>query len=98
MNLDGLLKPKTIAILGASERPSIGRALIESLPRLGFRGSVFPINPKYPAVLGQRCYPSLRDLPQPPDVVAFCVSTERALDGQDRAKIASGNAKRLLRL
>jgi acyl-CoA synthetase (NDP forming) len=92
MNLDGLLKPKTIAILGASERPSIGRALIESLPRLGFQGGIFPINPKYPAVLGQRCYPSLRDLPQLPDVVAFCVSTERVLDGIKQTAEIGGRA------
>ena len=81
MNLDGLLRPRTIAIVGASERPSIGRALMESLDRLAFKGDVFPINPKYPAVLGTRSYASLRDVPQPPDVVAFCVSTDRVLEG-----------------
>jgi acetate---CoA ligase (ADP-forming) len=81
MNLDGLLRPRTIAIVGASERPSIGRALMESLGRLGFAGEVFPVNPRYPAVLGVRCYPSLRDLPAAPDVVAFCVSTDRVLEG-----------------
>lgn len=81
MNLDGLLRPRKIAIVGASERPSIGRALMESLERLSFQGEVFPINPKYPTVLGARCYPSLRDVPAAPDVVAFCVSTDRVLDG-----------------
>src|SRR5262249_61148604 len=81
MNLDGLLRPRKIAIVGASERPSIGRALMESLARLGFEGDVFPINPKYPSVLGTRCYAGLRDLPAPPDVVAFCIGTDRVLDG-----------------
>ena len=45
MRLEALLRPQTIAVFGASERPSIGRAIIESLPRLGFRGTVYPINP-----------------------------------------------------
>src|ERR1700736_5020071 len=81
MNLDGLLRPRKIAIVGASERPSIGQALMESLDLLGFAGDVFPINPKYPTVRGARCYPSLRDLPAAPDVVAFCVNTDRVLDG-----------------
>lgn len=81
MNLDGLLRPRSIAIVGASERPSIGRALMESLDRLEYRGEVFPINPKYPTVMGKRCYPSLRDTGMPPDVVAFCVNTERVLEG-----------------
>lgn len=92
MTLDGLLKPRTIAILGASERPSIGRALMESLARLGFRGEVLPINPKYPSVLGHACFPSLRDLPRPPDVVAFCVSTERVLDGIRQTAEIGGRA------
>jgi acyl-CoA synthetase (NDP forming) len=92
MNLDGLLKPRKIAILGASERPSIGRALIESLDRFGYRGEIFPINPKYPAVLGKRCFPSLLEVPEAPDVVAFCVSTERALDGIKQTAEVRGRA------
>jgi acetate---CoA ligase (ADP-forming) len=81
MNLDGLLRPRKIAIVGASERPSIGRAIIESLRLFGFDGDVFPVNPKYPAVLGARCYASLSDLPAAPDVVAFCVGSDRVLEG-----------------
>jgi acyl-CoA synthetase (NDP forming) len=81
MNLEGLLRPRTIAIVGASERPSIGRAVMESLDRLRFKGEIFPVNPRYPTVLGKRCHPSLRELPEAPDVVAFCVSTDRVLDG-----------------
>jgi acyl-CoA synthetase (NDP forming) len=92
MNLDSLLRPRSIAILGASERPSIGRALMESLVTLGFRGEVFPINPKYENVLGTRCYASLRDLPHAPDVVAFCVSTGRVLDGVRQTADVGGRA------
>jgi acyl-CoA synthetase (NDP forming) len=92
MNIDGLLRPRSIAILGASERPSIGRALMDSLAKLGFDGQVFPVNPKYPALLGHACYPSLRDLPQAPDVVAFCVATERVLDGIRQTAEINGRA------
>ena len=46
MNLDGLLRPRKIAVVGASERPSIGRAVMESLDRLGFDGDVFPVSPR----------------------------------------------------
>ncbi len=92
MNIDGLLRPRSIAILGASERPSIGRALMDSLAKLGFDGQVFPVNPKYPALLGHTCYPSLRDLPQAPDVVAFCVATERVLDGIRQTAAIKGRA------
>src|SRR4051812_9763450 len=90
MILDGLLRPRKIAIVGASERPSIGRALMTSLARLGFDGEVFPINPKYSTVLGARCYASLRDVPAAPDVVAFCVATDRVLDGIKQTAEVSG--------
>src|SRR3989442_6081539 len=80
MKLDGLLRPRSIAILGASERPSIGRALMESAARLGFDGALYPINPRYPEVLGRRCYPSVADLPEAPDVVALCVGAARVLE------------------
>ena len=53
---------------------------MESATRLGFEGRLYPINPKYPEVLGQRCYPSVGDLPEAPDVVALCVSSTRVLE------------------
>ena len=80
MSLDALLRPKSIAVIGASERPSLGRSLIVSAERIGFEGRIYPINPKYPEILGQRCYPSVEDLPEAPDVVAFCVGYRRILE------------------
>jgi acyl-CoA synthetase (NDP forming) len=80
MRLDALLRPRSIAILGASERPSIGRALMESAATLGYEGRLYPINPKYTEILGQPCYPSMRELPEPPDVVALCVSYTRIVE------------------
>ena len=53
MRLDALLKPRSVAVLGASERPSIGRMIVDSLDVVGFAGDVYPINPKYEALLGR---------------------------------------------
>lgn len=80
MPLDALLRPRSIAILGASERPSVGRTLMETAARLHFPGPIYPINPRYPEVLGQRCYPSVAELPEAPDVVAICVAAARVLE------------------
>jgi acyl-CoA synthetase (NDP forming) len=73
MPLAALLAPASVAVLGASERPSAGRGIVESLQRIGFAGDVWPVNPRYPAVAGVRCYESVAALPRPPDVVAFCI-------------------------
>ena len=80
MPLDRLLRPRSIAIVGASERPSVGRTLVEALDGIGFRGDVYPVNPKYESLLGRRCYPSVADLPRGVDVLAFCVNHARVLE------------------
>ena len=87
MRPDPLLRPNSIAVLGASERPSIGQAVIASLGKLGFRGRVLPVNPKYETVLGHACYPSVADLPEPPDIVAFCVSAARIVENMKLAAL-----------
>jgi acyl-CoA synthetase (NDP forming) len=53
---------------------------MESLRVIGYRGQVYPVNPKYEHLLGSKCYASIRDLPEAPDVVAFCVSHSRVLE------------------
>src|SRR2546426_11180321 len=81
IDLDALLKPRSVAVLGASERPSVGRTILENLERMGFPGEIYPINPKYETLLGRRCYRSVEELPHGVDVLAFCVNHERVLDG-----------------
>jgi acyl-CoA synthetase (NDP forming) len=80
MRLEALFRPKSIAVVGASEKPTIGRRLIASLDRFGFSGPVFPVNPNYPAVLGRRCYASLAELPEMPDIAVLCVGHERVIE------------------
>ena len=80
MRLDALFRPRSIAVIGASEKPTIGRRLIVSLDRIGFTGQVFPINPSYPTVLGRTCYPSIADTPETPDVAVFCLGHRLILD------------------
>jgi acetate---CoA ligase (ADP-forming) len=80
MRIEALFRPKSIAVIGASEKPTIGRRLIVSLDRIGFTGRVFPINPSYPTVLGHECYPSIAETPEAPDVAVFCLGHRHVLD------------------
>jgi acyl-CoA synthetase (NDP forming) len=75
------LKPRSVAVLGASERPSVGRTIVENLQRIGVPGPIYPINPRYETVLGLPCARAVEDLPAGVDVLAFCVNHERVLDG-----------------
>jgi acyl-CoA synthetase (NDP forming) len=78
--LEPLLQPRSVAVLGASDRPSPGRMVIESLDRLGFPGPIYPVNPRYDTLFGRRCYPSIADLPGPVDVLAVGLNHTRVLE------------------
>jgi len=80
MQLEALFRPKSIAVVGASDKPRIGRRLIASLDCIGFTGPIFPINPNYSTVSGRRCYSSIAELPEAPDLALFCVGHARVLD------------------
>ena len=73
MMLDPLVKPRSVAIVGATDRGGPGRAVMESLGAIGFTGAIYPVNPNYPTVLNVKCYPSLMELPEAPDMVVFSI-------------------------
>ncbi|MDI6029191.1 acetate--CoA ligase family protein [Corticibacterium sp. UT-5YL-CI-8] len=63
-----LLTPKNIAIIGASERPhNWAMRTHRNLLRYGFKGALYPINPKREEIWGVTCYHTLEDLPEAPD-------------------------------
>src|SRR5215469_16972486 len=68
--LDPLFLPKSVAVIGASERAgSVGRSVLWNLLSSPFGGTVFPVNAKRPSVLGIKAYPSVKDLPDKVDLV-----------------------------
>jgi acyl-CoA synthetase (NDP forming) len=83
-HLDPLLRPRSVAVVGASERKeSMGNWALVNLLRGGFAGPVYPVNPGYPVLLGRRCYGTLSDLPETPDLVVFAIGDrhlERSFD------------------
>jgi acetate---CoA ligase (ADP-forming) len=76
LDLTPLMKPKSIAVLGASQRMGRGTRVIDNLRRFGYGGRVFPINPKYTEILGHPCYPDLAATPEPADVVVVAIPAE----------------------
>jgi acyl-CoA synthetase (NDP forming) len=84
--IDKLLKPRSIALVGASERDhSAGLRILQNIVRGNFDGPVYPVNPRYREVLGLRCHSSLSDLPEVPDAVFVAVSADKALATMEEA-------------
>ena len=68
-NLDKIFQPKSIAVVGASERKgSVGAALMHNLIERGFSGQIFPINPNHKKIGKLAACPSIRDLEVPVDL------------------------------
>jgi acetyltransferase len=70
--LDVFFTPKTVALVGATENPgSVGRTILWNLVTSPFGGTVYPVNPKRPSVLGVKAYPSISDIPEQVDLAVI---------------------------
>jgi acetyltransferase len=70
--LDAIFAPKNVAVIGATENlGSVGRTIMYNLISNPFGGAVFPVNPKRPAVLGVKAYPTIQDVPDPVDLAVI---------------------------
>jgi len=68
--LDYIFKPKSVALIGASERPgSVGRTVLWNLLSTPFGGTVYPVNPKRDSILGIRAYKDIKSIPEPVDLI-----------------------------
>jgi len=91
--LDPLLRPKSIAIVGASDREySLGQETLQNLTRGEFPGQIYPVNPRYEELGGLTCYPDLGRLPETPDLVIFCVADSRVEQVLDEAIVIGAPA------
>ena len=70
--MKGLLSPKSIAVIGASRNSKkIGHSLLANIK--GFKGKLYPVNPKAKSILGLKCYKSVLDIPGKIDVVLIAI-------------------------
>lgn len=78
---DRLFAPRGIAVVGASPKPAnIGKRVLEALRLHRFEGSLAAVNPGYSEVGGIPCYPGLREVPFPVDLVLVFVGAKRVAD------------------
>jgi len=72
-NLNKIFNPYRVAVIGASDTPtSVGYTVLKNLVGSGFRGVVYPVNPKREAVQGIHAYKDVASLPHAPDLAVIC--------------------------
>ncbi|MCS2170830.1 protein lysine acetyltransferase [Scandinavium sp. TWS1a] len=79
--LEALLRPKSIAVIGASMKPQrAGYLMMRNLLAGGFSGPVLPVTPAWKAVLGVLAWPDIDSLPFTPDLAVICTHAKRNLE------------------
>lgn len=82
---DALLYARSVAVIGVSGDPNKknvvgGTAVLNNLVRFGYKGNIYPINPKYDEIAGKRCYPSIEAVPEKVDLVIIAVGAASVPD------------------
>ena len=93
--LDHMLTPRSVAVVGASERRgSVGDQTVRQLIAGGFAGGVYPVNPRYESIAGLKSSPTIADIQEPVDVAVLAVSNahlegevERAVSARARSLV-----------
>src|ERR1700692_3378675 len=83
--LDAMFSPASVAVIGATSRPSsVGRTVFENLLQGSFHGKIYAVNSAHPEVLGLKTYSSIRHLPEPVDlaIVATPAATVAPIIGE----------------
>ena len=80
-DLERLFSPQSIALIGASQDlATISGQPLSHLVTHGYQGKLYPVNPRYSEILGHKCYPSLADLPEAPDLALILINASRVAD------------------
>jgi acetyltransferase len=77
--LDAIFQPRSIAVIGATEKEgSVGRTILWNLLSSPFGGTVYPVNPTRPAILGVKAYPSIDAIGEPVDLAVIVTPAKSA--------------------
>lgn len=76
-----LLRPRSVAVMGASgDKTKIGGAILSNLKREGFKGAIYPVNPKHTEIQGIKAYPNISAIGAPVDLAVITVPAPAVAD------------------
>jgi acyl-CoA synthetase (NDP forming) len=80
-DLERFFNPRAIAVIGASQDlNSISGQPLKFLKSHGYKGALYPVNPRYPEVAGLKCHAALAEVPETPDLALILVNASRVAD------------------
>lgn len=91
MNLRPMLKPQSVAIIGASRDPNkVGHVILQNYINAGYSGKIYPVNKNADSVLGIKAYPTVGDVKAPIDLAVIAIPAEfvpQALEECGKARV-----------
>ena len=89
--LDAIFHPRSVAVVGATEKEgSVGRTILWNLLSSPFGGTVYPVNPTRPAILGVKAYPSIAAIGEPVDLAVIVTPGARPPRASSRSAARPG--------
>jgi len=80
MSFEKLLRPESVAVVGASSQPGkVGYEILNNIISDGFTGPIYPINPGSSEILGKKCYKSLTEVPGTVDLAVVVIKRDLVL-------------------
>jgi acetyltransferase len=80
MSFEKLLTPASIAVVGASANPDkVGYAVLNNIITGGYKGGIYPVNPKADEILGKKCFKTLSEIPGEIDCVVIVVKRDQVV-------------------
>jgi len=80
-DLDAVFKPQSVALIGASTTPGkLGYDILYNLINAGFKGPIYPINPKADEILGLKAYKDILSIPAPADLAVIVIPARMVID------------------
>jgi len=77
MGLKSFFEPASVAVIGASTKPGkLGHEILRNIVEAGFKGGIYPINPKADEILGLKCYPSIKEAPEGVELAVVIVPSK----------------------
>ncbi|BAT72340.1 hypothetical protein TST_1554 [Thermosulfidibacter takaii ABI70S6] len=82
--MDNFFKPKSVAIVGATaSEKKVGYAVLRNILKSGYKGAIYPVNPKRKEIMGLEVYNSISQLPETPELAVLVVPPESCIAAID---------------
>lgn len=79
--MSSLFNPRSVAVVGASRDPTkVGHTVLKNIINSGYRGKIYPVNPKADEVLGLKCYKSVSEIPDEIDLAIIAIPALSVLE------------------